>query len=400
MTNLQGKRVVLGVCGGIAAYKACWLVRDLQRVGAEVRVVMTESAQHFVSPLTLQALSGYTVRSAAFDPDAERAMSHIELARWADYLLIAPATANTMARMAQGLADDLLSTIYLASGAPVLLCPAMNRLMWQHSATQANADILRDRGVYVMEPHEGEQACGEHGSGRLPELDCIIDTLRVLSVVNKLKGRKVLITAGPTREPLDPVRYFSNYSSGKMGYALAKAAQVAGAQVTLVSGPVTLAVPHGISCVMVQSAVEMHEAVMHHLEKDMVVIGCAAVADYRPETSVNQKIKKQTQDMNLTLQQNPDIIADVAADGRAALVIGFAAETENVLAYAKDKRKAKRLDFIIANEVSSNQAFNQEDNKVTIIGDNVQEALPLMPKIELAAQIIAFIAQTLQNSAQ
>ena len=272
MTSLEGKCIVLGVCGGIAAYKSCGLVRDLQRAGAEVRVVMTESAQHFVSALTLQALTGHSVRSSRFDTQAERAMSHIELARWADFLLIAPATANTMARMAQGMADDLLTTLYIATEASVVICPAMNRIMWQHRSTQRNVSTLQADGVWVLPPDEGEQACGETGSGRLPESNAIVDALRLYKSRNLLCQKHVLITAGPTREPLDPVRYISNHSSGKMGYALAKAAVAAGARVTLISGPVALAAPSGVFVISVQTAQQMHQAALEHLEKNSIVM--------------------------------------------------------------------------------------------------------------------------------
>lgn len=392
MSSLQGKRIVLGVCGGIAAYKACELVRDLQRAGADIRVVMTLSAMHFVSALSLQALTGHSVRTSRFDEEAERAMSHIELARWADFLLIAPATANTMARLAQGMADDLLTTLYVATEAPVVVCPAMNRIMWQHPSTQRNVATLEADGAWIVAPDDGAQACGEIGTGRLPESDTILDALRLHNVRNLLQDKAVLITAGPTREPLDPVRYISNHSSGKMGYALAKACVAAGAKVTLISGPVAMNAPKGVTFISVQRAQEMYAAAFEHLTKDSIVIGCAAVADYRPKIYMAQKIKKKADAASIELTPNRDIIADIAQDGRAALVIGFAAETHRLLAHAKIKRKAKTLDFIIANQVSEVMGFNQDENSVTILGESTEVVLPLMPKLELSGAIVEYIA--------
>ncbi|MCC5791886.1 MAG: bifunctional phosphopantothenoylcysteine decarboxylase/phosphopantothenate--cysteine ligase CoaBC [Legionellaceae bacterium] len=400
VNSLHNKNVVLGICGGIAAYKACWLIRDLQREGANVRVVLTASAEHFVSPLSVQALSGYPVRRERFDSEAERAMSHIELARWADFLLIAPATANTLARLAQGMADDLLSTLYLATEAAVVICPAMNRQMWQHPAVRTNMQTLQQRGHLLVEPGLGEQACGEYGSGRLADLATIIDALAMFSITGSLRGEKVLITAGPTQEPLDPVRYLTNRSSGKMGYALAQAAVFAGAEVTLVSGPVALPPPSGLQYIAVRTALDMHTAAMANLQEGMVVLACAAVADYRPATPAEQKIKKQGETLSLQLVQNPDIIADMAQSKRAKMLIGFAAETENLLEHARQKRQRKGLDFIIANPVGAECGFEQINNQATIIGAAKEQVLPLLHKRDLAAQIIAFIAQNLQNIAQ
>lgn len=284
---------MLGVCGGVAAYKSAYLIRELTRAGAEVKVVMTQSAQEFVSPLLMQALSGNDVRTDLFDAQAERAMGHIELARWADYLVIAPASANCLAKLAQGIADDLLSTLYLVAEVPVIICPAMNRSMWAHPATQANAKLLQERGVILVGPEEGAQACGEQGLGRVSEVEQIMSALRLYNVHRLLAGKKVLVTAGPTREPMDPVRYISNYSSGKMGYAIAEAAAMAGAQVTLISGPSALQASAKIKRILVESAQEMLDAVMQEMPTDGIFIGTAAVADYRVESPASEKIEKK-----------------------------------------------------------------------------------------------------------
>lgn len=293
MQDFIGKKVLLGVCGGVAAYKSAYLIRELTRAGAEVKVVMTQSAQEFVSPLLMQALSGNDVRTNLFDAQAERAMGHIELARWADYLVIAPASANCLAKIAQGIADDLLSTLYLVAEVLVIVCPAMNRSMWAHPATQANCTLLRERGVIFVGPEEGSQACGEQGFGRVSEVEQIISALRLCDVHQLLRGKKVLVTAGPTREPIDPVRYISNYSSGKMGYALAEAAAMAGAQVTLISGPSSLKASAAIKWIRVESAQEMLNAVKKEMPAGGIFIGTAAVADYRVESPESEKIKKK-----------------------------------------------------------------------------------------------------------
>lgn len=293
MQDFVGKKILLGVCGGVAAYKSAYLIRELTRAGAEVNVVMTQSAKEFVSPLLMQALSGNSTRTDLFDAQAERAMGHIELARWADYLVIAPASANILAKMAQGIADDLLSTLYLVAEVPVMVCPAMNRSMWAHPATQANCKLLRDRGVIFVGPEEGSQACGEQGLGRVSEAEQILSALRLHDVHQILQDKKVLVTAGPTREPLDPVRYISNYSSGKMGYAMAEAAAMAGAQVTLVSGPTSLQTLSGIKRIQVESAQEMLAAVMQEMPEGGIFIGTAAVADYRVESVASEKMKKK-----------------------------------------------------------------------------------------------------------
>ncbi|MBA3535628.1 MAG: bifunctional phosphopantothenoylcysteine decarboxylase/phosphopantothenate--cysteine ligase CoaBC [Tatlockia sp.] len=399
MQDFSDKKIVLAICGGIAAYKAAYLVRELKRLGALVRVVMTESAQQFITPLTLQALGANEVRINLFDQQAELAMGHIELARWADYLLIAPATANCLAKMANGIADDLLSTLYLVAETPVIACPAMNRAMWAHPATIANCEVLRKRGVMLIGPAEGSQACGDEGLGRMVEVATIINALRLFEVNQLLAGKKVLITAGPTREAIDPIRFLSNRSSGKMGYALAEAAKMAGAEVTLISGPTQLCPPAGVEFHQVDSALEMYNAVLQHLQKNMIFIATAAVADYGFDYVANEKIKKQANpDLTLNLKLNPDILATVAASGKASFVVGFAAETSDVIKHAKSKLLAKKLDMIIANQVGGGLGFDSDDNQVTVLTKDTQMDLPLTNKSRLAGQIIAILAASIQNS--
>lgn len=398
MQDFINKKIVLGVCGGIAAYKSALLVRELTRLGVEVRVVMTDSAQEFITPMTLQALSGHDVRSSLFDPMAERAMGHIELARWADYLLIAPASANCLAKLAHGLADDLLSTLYLVAEIPVFLCPAMNRSMWAHPATRQNCDVLKDRGAIFIGPAEGSQACGEEGFGRMSEVDAIISALRLYEVHQRLAGHRVLITAGPTREAIDPVRFISNCSSGQMGYAIAAAAFMAGAEVTLISGPTALIPPEGVRYHAVMSAKEMLDAVTQYFEPGMIFIGTAAVADYGVQSPGTQKLKKQKYDtLSLNLAINPDILATIAQTKEAAYVVGFAAETEHLLTHAKQKLQSKQVDMIVANQVGNGLGFDSDVNEVTILTQDGQFELPLMHKTRLAAQIIAILASSLQN---
>lgn len=395
MRDFTDKKILVGVCGGVAAYKSAYLVRELSLLGAEVRVVMTASAQEFISPLLMQALSGNEVRTVLFDTQAERAMGHIELARWADYLLIAPATANCLAKMAQGIADDLLSTLYLVAETPVLVCPAMNRSMWAHPATQANCQLLRERGVIFVGPEEGSQACGEYGLGRVSEADQIITALRLLEVHQVLSGKQVVITAGPTREAIDPVRYLSNYSSGKMGFALAEAAAMAGAEVVLITGPSALQACANIEVIRVESAQEMYQAVMNSIQPGCIFIGAAAVADYRVENPGTVKNKKKDKEQwTLELIQNPDILSEVAKTGEAACVVGFAAETHDLISYAQEKLKRKQLDMIIANQVAKGQGFESDDNQVTLITKSKQIDLPLTHKTRLAGQIIAILAAT------
>ncbi|MYG11344.1 MAG: bifunctional phosphopantothenoylcysteine decarboxylase/phosphopantothenate--cysteine ligase CoaBC, partial [Gammaproteobacteria bacterium] len=371
--SLAGKHILLGVTGGIAAYKAAILVRHLCNEGAEVQVVLTQGAAQFVTPVTLQALSGRPVRDDLWDQEAEAAMGHIELARWADLILVAPATAHFMANLAQGAAPDLLTTLCLASDAPVLLAPAMNQAMWRDAATQRNAATLAADGKRLIGPDDGEQACGDVGPGRMAEPEALLDAVRAAFPSTRLADLNVLVTAGPTREALDPVRFLSNHSSGKQGYAIAKAAADAGAQVTLVSGPCGLLAPANVECIEVTSALEMHEAVQARAADQALVIGVAAVADYRPAAEAPQKIKKERSTQNdagppsVALVENPDIIASVAALPDAPVVVGFAAETENALDNARLKRRRKGLDAIVVNDVSDPKiGFNSDHNAATL----------------------------------
>ncbi len=399
MQDFVNKKIVLGICGGIAAYKSAHLVRELTNLGAVVRVVMTQSAQQFITPMTMQALSGNDVRCELFDSQAERAMGHIELARWADYLLIAPASANCIAKFAHGFADDLLSTLYLVAETPVFVCPAMNRSMWEHPATKANCDLLARRGVVIIGPEEGSQACGELGYGRMSDVENIVTALRLHGVSRLLAGQNVLITAGPTRESIDPVRYISNYSSGKMGYALAAAASMAGANVILVSGPSALMPPPGVHFHAVESAQEMLEAVMKHLHPGMVFIGTAAVADYHVQAPAAQKLKKKDNSkLSLDLVANPDILATVAKSGKASFVVGFAAETNDVLEHARQKLTTKKVDMIIANQVGKGLGFETDNHQVTVLTKQSAIELVTTHKTRLAAQIIAILATSLQNA--
>ncbi len=399
MQDFIGKKIVLGLCGGIAAYKSAFLVRELTRLGADVRVVMTTSAQQFITPLTLQALSGHEVRCDLFDSAAEKAMGHIELARWADYLVIAPASANCLGKLAHGLADDLLTTLYLVCEVPVLVCPAMNRSMWLHPAVMKHCSVLRERGVIMVGPEEGMQACGEFGYGRMAEPEHIIHALRLTAVQNLLSGKKVMVTAGPTCESIDPVRFISNRSSGKMGYALAMAAQMAGADVTLISGPTALKCPLGVTLKSVQSAQMMYEQVMAHLEPGMIFIACAAVADYAVAKPALQKIKKHHQpSWSLELKLNPDIVSEVVQTKKSAYVVGFAAETSELLVHAKNKLQTKKLDMIVANHVGEELGFETEDNEVTVITVDKEVSLPKAHKTRLAGQIIAILAKNMHNA--
>ncbi len=392
---MQGKNILLGVTGSIAAYKAAELIRLLRQAGASVRVAMTAAASQFITPMTLQALSGEPVRQALFDPQHEAAMGHIELARWADLILVAPASADFMARLAAGMADDLLTTLCLAATAPVALAPAMNQHMWRNPATLDNSALLQRRGVILWGPAEGEQACGDQGPGRMLEVDELLSRLRDhFPVAGSLQGRRVLITAGPTREILDPVRYLSNRSSGKMGYALAEACIDQGATVTLISGPVALAVPAGVERVAVESALEMDAAVMQRVDACDLFIACAAVADYRPSTVAEQKIKKQHETMAIELVRNPDILARVAARPSPPFTVGFAAETQNPLDYADRKRKTKGVDMIAANLVGAAEGgFERDDNALTVLWEGGCCALPLSNKRRLADALVVLIAE-------
>ena len=399
MQDFKGKRVLLCVCGGIAAYKTAYLIRELIQLGADVQVVMTDAAQAFITPMTLQALSGRSVRTTLFDEAAEQAMGHIELARWADYCVIAPATANTIAKLAHGVADDLLSTLVLVLKIPLVICPAMNQSMWHHDATQTNVNTLRKRGALIVGPGSGVQACGDEGLGRLSDTSSIINALRLQDIHHALIGERVLITAGPTREAVDPVRYLSNKSSGKMGYALAEAALIAGADVTLISGRSALTPPEGVTFKSVDSASDMHQAVMAALQPGMLFIGAAAVSDYAPDAPSVLKIKKQTnQDVSLALKQNIDILAEVASSRQAKYVMGFAAETNDLIEHASIKLKKKNLDCIVANWVGDGLGFDVDTNEVTVLTKTQKKVLSKTHKVRLAGQLVAILAASLQNN--
>jgi phosphopantothenoylcysteine decarboxylase/phosphopantothenate--cysteine ligase len=392
---MKGKRILLGVTGGIAAYKSADLVRRLRERGADVQVVMTAGAREFVTPTTFQALSGRPVRTDLWDPSAEAAMGHIELARWADLLLVAPASADFLARLAHGLADDLLSTLALATAAPIAVAPAMNQLMWSNAATQANVALLVQRGVRVLGPGIGDQACGETGPGRMLEpLEIAALAAPLLIRDGPLRGHRVLVTAGPTRECIDPVRFVSNRSSGKMGFAIAQALQEAGAEVVLVSGPVSLATPFGVRRIDVESCEQMYTAVQRELPGTAIFIGTAAVADYRPLQCATQKIKKTSESMALELTRTVDILASVSASSPRPFVVGFAAETNAVETHARAKLLAKNLDLIAANEVGHSKAFDCDHNALLVLwrgGGRIE--LPSANKAELAGALTGLIAE-------
>lgn len=393
--RLAQRRILVGVSGGIAAYKSCGLVRRLREAGAEVRVVMTANAAHFVGAATFQALSGQAVRTSLWDAQAEAAMGHIELARWAERVVIAPATADLIARLAHGRADDLLTTLCLATTAPLYLAPAMNRQMWAHKAVQANLAMLRERGVHVLGPAAGEQACGEVGAGRMLEPEALRDALAASFVDEVLRGVRVLVSAGPTYEDLDPVRYLGNRSSGRMGFAVAQAAVEAGAAVTLVAGPVQLPTPTGVvRRIDVRSAEQMHAAVLAAAPQADIYIGAAAVGDYRPAQTAEHKLKKQADEgITLALVQNPDILASLAAQAPHPFLVGFAAETDAVADYAQDKLGRKGLDMIAANEVGAGVGIEVADNALRVFWPGGSQNLPLAPKQELARDLVASIAQ-------
>ena len=405
--SLITKNVLLGIGGGIAAYKSADLVRRLKERGFDVRVVMSQSAIEFITPLTLQALSGHPVSSSLLDPAAEAAMGHIELARWADLVIIAPATANLLARINAGMADELITTTCLATEAPIALCPAMNQQMYRNLATQANLASLQSRGYTLWGPASGSQACGEVGPGRM------LEPLEIAELASRffatkdvyaeqesqpLAGQSVLITAGPTREAIDPVRYISNHSSGKMGFALAKAAADMGAVVTLVAGPVNLATPEGVTRIDVESAQNMLEAVMNHVDKKDIFIGCAAVADYRVSDIATSKIKKSAEEMQLALVRNPDILATVASLANRPFMVGFAAETHDVETYARDKLKRKNLNMIAANDVSvAGLGFNADANALRVFWPQGSQDLPATDKLTLARQLLSLIVKEKQH---
>ncbi len=393
--SLSGKRIVLGIGGGIAAYKCADLTRRLIERGADVRVVMTNAAKEFITPLTMQAVSGHPVSDSLLDPAAEASMGHIEIAKWADLILLAPATADLIARVAAGMGNDLLTTVCLATDAPVAIAPAMNQQMYRAVATQENLTTLTRRNHPIWGPASGEQACGDIGMGRMLEPLQLVALIEDHFAEGDLVGSSFLITAGPTREAIDPVRYLTNHSSGKMGYAIAEAAAKRGANVTLVSGPVNLPTPANVTRVDVQSAEDMHAAVQHHAGKHQIFIACAAVADFKPASAANQKMKKQDghDEMTLTLVKNPDIVAAVAAmkDNRP-FTVGFAAETQDVEQYARGKLEKKNLDLICANDVSQQgQGFNSDQNALHLYWPNGDKALPLANKSDIGHQLVSEI---------
>lgn len=395
MSPLADQRILLGVCGGIAAYKAAELVRRLRERDAEVQVVLTGSAGHFVGEATFQALSGRPVRSSLWDAQAEAAMGHIELARWATAVVVAPASANTLAKLANGLADDLLGTLVLASRAPLWLVPAMNQAMWAHPATQANIELLRQRGAQVIGPGVGGQACGDVGAGRMSEPMEIVAALET-PVSGQLAGRHVLVSAGPTYEDLDPVRYLGNRSSGRMGFAIAGRAAAMGASVTLVAGPVALPTPAGVRRTDVRSAAQMRDAVLAAAGSADVYIGAAAVADYRPRLLAADKIKKTQDSLTLELERTPDILGELGSRRQRPMLVGFAAETGDVESYARDKLARKNLDLIAANHVGEGKGFEVADNALVVYAaDGAVIDLGEADKTELAARLLDVVVDRL-----
>ncbi|WP_404416951.1 bifunctional phosphopantothenoylcysteine decarboxylase/phosphopantothenate--cysteine ligase CoaBC [Marinospirillum sp.] len=406
MTGLINKKVLLGISGGIAAYKTAYLARLLVKAGAEVRVVMTEGAKAFIQPLTFQALTGHPVHDALLDEEAEAGMGHIELARWADLVFIAPASADLMARLAVGMANDLMTTLCLATSAPVHLAPAMNQGMWQHPATQRNCVLLQELGYHLLPPAEGEQACGDLGPGRMPEPEELFSRIEGLFQTKQdlpAQGLKITITAGPTQEPLDPVRYLSNHSSGKMGYALAAAAAELGAQVTLISGPVDLPTPPGVQRQKITTTQELLTACQNVQADTDIFIACAAVVDYRVEEVAGHKIKKQQDQKELVLKlvENPDVLATIANSQPRPFCVGFAAETQKVEDYARQKLERKNLDAIVANDVSdTNIGFGSDDNRVTLLYRQARTIhrleLPQASKQQLSQQLLLEICKLYQ----
>ena len=396
MSTLSNKRIIVGVSGGIAAYKSAEVVRRLQDAGAEVRVVMTPGAEEFIRPLTLQALSGHPVHADLLDPEAEAGMGHIELARWADLVLIAPATADFIVTMVHGRANSLLNAIYLATPAIVAVAPAMNQGMWSHPATTANMEQLSQRQVKIFGPDSGIQACGDIGLGRMQQPDMLVEQVSACFASLQLSGKKLVITAGPTREAIDPVRYISNHSSGKMGYALAEAAIEAGAEVTLISGPVNLEPPQRCTLIPVISAADMHSATMNACAGADILIAAAAVADYRPATIAAQKMKKHADAITLELEKNVDVVSAAASEYKNLFVVGFAAETQDVESYARGKLERKGLDAIVANDVSrSDVGFNSDNNEAWWISANTSKTFSIRSKTQLARDIVAAIVEQL-----
>jgi len=392
--SLNNRNIILGVTGGIAAYKSADLCRQLIKAGANVRVVMTSGACEFVTPLTFQALSGHPVSTKLLDEQAEAGMGHIELAKWAEMVLIAPASANTISRMAAGAADDLLMTLILATQAKLVVAPAMNQVMWSNPATQKNIQTLLnlyEHRLQIVGPAAGEQACGDVGLGRMVEPQNIVSQIVATSTQDALKGVRVVITAGPTREAVDPVRYITNHSSGKMGFALAEAFKHQGAEVCVIAGPVSLSLSEGIERLNVQSAQDMYDAALDQQKKGFdIFVGAAAVADYRPVNTATQKMKKNDQNLVIELQENPDIIAAIAKQSNErTLIVGFAAETNDVVQYAQSKLQRKRLDLVIANDVSDTSiGFNSDNNQVTLVDGRSCETLPKLSKSELSRTLV------------
>ena len=400
LKSLVNKNILLGVSGGIAAYKSAEIVRHLRKVGASVRVVMTKSAEEFITPLTLQALSGNRVSTELLDVEAEAAMGHIELAKWADGILIAPATANTLARLSNGRGDDLLSTITLAFDGPISLAPAMNQAMWGDERTQDNIKKLESQNFQICGPGSGEQACGDVGMGRMLEPLEILDLFSYSFNEGKMAGKSILITAGPTQEPIDPVRFITNRSSGKMGYSLAQSAIDYGAKVTLISGPVNLEPPSNCNFISIKTADEMFEAVMHHINDKDVYIGTAAVSDYKPAKMQNNKIKKDGSNSPITLEleENKDILKSVSALNHRPFVVGFAAETNDVIENAEKKLSSKDLDLIVANDVSKKEiGFDSEENEVTLVTSADNYLIERQSKKKVSNKIIEFISERINN---
>jgi phosphopantothenoylcysteine decarboxylase/phosphopantothenate--cysteine ligase len=398
MTTLLGKHILLGVTGGIAAYKTPYLVRQCKALGADVRVILTKNAKQFVTATTLQAVSGHPIHDDLFDPAQEAAMGHIDLARWADYVLIAPTTADCLARLAHGHADDLLTTVCLATEAPIILVPAMNRVMWENPATLANIALLQKRQCHVLPVGMGEQACGEMGEGRMLEPEEIIEHLTSLILPGPLQDKKILITAGPTHEMIDPVRFIGNPSTGKMGYAIANAAMNMGADVTLISGPTTLASPQGIQLIQATTANEMYDAVMQNIPHQDIFIATAAVSDYRPQTQSLQKIKKSNEQLHITLIPNPDILKEVAQLPNRPFCVGFAAETENTIENAKAKLINKKLDMICVNDVSDQAiGFGSDENALTVLTPTQECHLPKQSKHTLAKKLLTLMSDIISS---
>lgn len=392
MTSVP-KNVLLGITGGIAAYKSPELVRRLTARGCTVQVVLTGGASRFVTPTTLQAVSARPVRDDLWDDAAEAAMGHIELARWADVVLVAPATAHFLGALTAGLASDLLQTICLATEAPVVVAPAMNRLMWAHAAVRENCRRLTERGVRILGPAAGEQACGEHGMGRMVEPADIVAALLEPRQPGPLTGERVLITAGPTREPIDPVRYITNRSSGRMGFALAEAARRAGADVTLITGPVSLKTPEGVERIDIETAEEMYREVHRAIAGSDIFIACAAVSDYRPHSASKEKIKRTSPEMQLDLVRSPDTLASVTALENPPFTVGFAAETQNLEHHAREKLERKKLDMIAANQVGPDRGFDRETNELTVYWHGGERHFSESPKCEIAERLVGLIAE-------